>query len=250
MKTVRVLIGGMGNAARPMVDLITSERARMAQEYDLAFQIVGVTDSKGAAIGEEGIPSETVSEAKSILGTVSKIPHLGRPGMSTLEMIERCSADIYVDGLPPYLPDGEPGASNIQLAGEKSLQLRYGTAASSGLPTLEMGRALGHCGELLEFGGIFNASCMYVIDCMKKGQSFDSALEGARAGGFLEPNPAMDIDGWDTAMKTVIQANTYWDACCTLAHGGARRAGGREPEALGKAGMPDGGPPPGKGPLV
>ncbi len=243
MKTVRVLIGGMGNAARPMVDLITSERARMAQEYDLAFQIVGVTDSKGAAIGEEGIPSETVSEAKSILGTVSKIPHLGRPGMSTLEMIERCSADIYVDGLPPYLPDGEPGASNIraalgkgmhvvtankapmalywkelfQLAGEKSLQLRYGTAASSGLPTLEMGRALGHCGELLEFGGIFNASCMYVIDCMKKGQSFDSALEGARAGGFLEPNPAMDIDGWDTAMKTVIQANTYWDACCTLA---------------------------------
>lgn len=242
MKTVRILIGGMGNAARPMVDLITSEREHIARDYGLAFQIAGVSDSRGAAICAEGIPSETVSAAKNTLGTVSAIPELGQPGMSTLDMIQQCEADIYVDGLPPYLPTGEPGASNIraalqrnmhvvtankapmalywkelfQLAGSRGLQLRYGTAASSGLPTLEMGRALGRCGELLEFGGIFNASCMYVIDGMKKGQSFESALEGARAGGFLEPNPAMDLDGWDTAMKTVIQANTYWNANCTL----------------------------------
>ena len=33
----------------------------------------------------------------------------------------------------------------------------------------------------------------------------------------------MDIDGWDTAMKTVIQANAYWHTAYTLddieAHG-------------------------------
>lgn len=32
----------------------------------------------------------------------------------------------------------------------------------------------------------------------------------------MEPNPAMDIDGWDTAMKTVIQANAYWHTAYTL----------------------------------
>lgn len=242
LKTVRILIGGMGNAARPMVDLITSERERVARDFGIEFKIIGVADSKGAAISSDGIPSKTVAEIKASAGTVSALPELGRPGMTALEMIDQCEADIYVDGLPPYLPTGEPGASNIRaalkkgmhvvtankapmalywkelfdLAGSKGLKLRYGTAASSGLQTLDMGAMLGQCGELLEFGGIFNASCMYVIDGMKKGQTFDEAVNGAREGGFLEPNPSMDIDGWDSAMKTVIQANTYFHAAYTL----------------------------------
>ena len=34
--------------------------------------------------------------------------------------------------------------------------------------------------------------------------------------GFLEMNPALDIEGWDTAMKTVILANSFWGKACTL----------------------------------
>ena len=40
---------------------------------------------------------------------------------------------------------------------------------------------------------------------------------GRRQADVLEPDPSMDLDGWDTAMKTVIQANTYWDQAYTLA---------------------------------
>ena len=242
MKEIRILIGGMGNAARPMVDLLTSERERMENVYGLHFRIVGAVDSRGGVIAPNGISSVTLSEAKN-RGTLADIPGLGIQGLTALEMIEQCSADVYLDGLPPYLPTGEPGTSNIRralergmhvvtankaplalhwkelfsLAAQQGLQIRYGTAASAGLPTLEMGKLLGRCGELLEFGGIFNASCMYVFDAMGQGQSFDMAVQGAKAGGFLEPDPSMDLDGWDTAMKTVIQANTYWDQAYTLA---------------------------------
>lgn len=242
MKEIRILIGGMGNAARPMVDLLTSERERMENVYGLHFRIVGAVDSRGGVIAPNGISSVTLSEAKN-RGTLADIPGLGIQGLTALEMIEQCSADVYLDGLPPYLPTGEPGTSNIRralergmhvvtankaplalhwkelfsLAAQQGLQIRYGTAASAGLPTLEMDKLLGRCGELLEFGGIFNASCMYVFDAMGQGQSFDMAVQGAKAGGFLEPDPSMDLDGWDTAMKTVIQANTYWDQAYTLA---------------------------------
>ena len=242
MKEIRILIGGMGNAARPMVDLLTSERERMENVYGLHFRIVGAVDSRGGVIAPNGISSVTLSEAKN-RGTLADIPGLGIQGLTALEMIEQCSADVYLDGLPPYMPTGEPGTSNIRralergmhvvtankaplalhwkelfsLAAQQGLQIRYGTAASAGLPTLEMGKLLGRCGELLEFGGIFNASCMYVFDAMGQGQSFDMAVQGAKAGGFLEPDPSMDLDGWDTAMKTVIQANTYWDQAYTLA---------------------------------
>ena len=247
MKEIRILIGGMGNAARPMVDLLTSERERMENVYGLHFRIVGAVDSRGGVIAPNGISSVTLSEAKN-RGTLADIPGLGIQGLTALEMIEQCSADVYLDGLPPYLPTGEPGTSNIRralergmhvvtankaplalhwkelfsLAAQQGLQIRYGTAASAGLPTLEMGKLLGRCGELLEFGGIFNASCMYVFDAMGQGQSFDMAVQGAKAGGFLEPDPSMDLDGWDTAMKTVIQANTYWDQAYTLGCGDPR----------------------------
>lgn len=46
MKEIRILIGGMGNAARPMVDLLTSERERMENVYGLHFRIVGAVDSR------------------------------------------------------------------------------------------------------------------------------------------------------------------------------------------------------------
>lgn len=184
MKTVRLLIGGLGNAAYPMVKLLETEKERMASDFGLEFVVVGVADSKGAAVNPAGISPAEILDIKQHCGTVSAMPGIGRPQMTAQEMILQCDADIYVDGLPPYLPTGEPGATNLRtamsrgmhavtankapmalywkelfdLAAANHVQLRYGTAASSGLPTLEMGRMLGDCGELLEFGGIFNAS--------------------------------------------------------------------------------------------
>ena len=55
MKEIRILIGGMGNAARPMVDLLTSERERMENVYGLHFRIVGAVDSRGGVIAPNGI---------------------------------------------------------------------------------------------------------------------------------------------------------------------------------------------------
>lgn len=65
MKEIRILIGGMGNAARPMVDLLTSERERMENVYGLHFRIVGAVDSRGGVIAPNGISSVTLSEAKN-----------------------------------------------------------------------------------------------------------------------------------------------------------------------------------------
>lgn len=94
MKEIRILIGGMGNAARPMVDLLTSERERMENVYGLHFRIVGAVDSRGGVIAPNGISSVTLSEAKN-RGTLADIPGLGIQGLTALEMIEQCSADVY-----------------------------------------------------------------------------------------------------------------------------------------------------------
>lgn len=241
-KTIRVLIDGLGNAVLPMIDLIASEEERLEESFGIRFLIAGVTDSKGAAFSPDGIPAAQIAKVKREQGTVANDPELGHPGMTMRELLQQCEADIFVEGLPPFLPSGEPGFSNIMAAisrgmhivsankapfalhwrelfdhaGKKNVRVRYGAAASAGLMTLEMGAALGRSGELLEMMGVFNASTMYIIQKMKEGAAFEEAVKGAREGGFLEPDPSMDIDGWDSAMKTVIQANTYWDTDYTL----------------------------------
>ena len=240
--TVRILIGGMGAAALPLVELAESERERLLRDYGFCFSIVGVSDSRGAAWDNGGIAPADILAAKKLHGTVAALPAIGRASATALDTILNTNADIYIDALPPFLPTGEPGRTCIRTAMERGMhvvtankaplalywgelfgvaaetgrQLRYGAAASSALSTLEMGRTLGDSGELLEFSGIFNSSCMYVIQSMRDGLSYEEALRGAREGGFLDPDYATDIDGWDPAMKTVIQANTYWNAALTL----------------------------------
>ena len=250
-KTVRILIGGMGSAAVPLVELVQSQQERILRESGFCFSVVGAADSRGAAWDAEGIDPAALLASKRERGTVSALP-CGKPGAAALDMILNTEADIYIDALPPFLPTGEPGFTCIRtalergmhvvtankaplalywkelfgLAKEKGLQLRYGAAASAALSTLEMGRTLGDGGELLEFAGSFNSSCMYVIQSMREGKSYEEALRGAREGGFLDPDYATDIDGWDPAMKTLIQANTYWNSALTLAD--VERTGIRE----------------------
>ena len=241
-KVIKLAITGFGNAVKPLVELFVSERERLLKNAGVAFTLVGAADSRGAIVAPEGISAEDLLRVRADTGSVSNFPQFGYPNMTALEMIGKCNADLLVEGLPPNLPTAEPGYSHIKqalqlgmhvvtankaplalhwtelndLAIEAGVQLRVGSAASAGLPTIEMGRLLGKTGELLEMAGIFNATCQYILEGMRDGQSYEDALKDAQARGFVEPDPSMDIDGWDTAMKTVIQANAYWDAGFTL----------------------------------
>ena len=84
-----------GKCCQADVDLLTSERERMENVYGLHFRIVGAVDSRGGVIAPNGISSVTLSEAKT-RGTFGlRYPGLGIQGLTALEMIEQCSADVY-----------------------------------------------------------------------------------------------------------------------------------------------------------
>ncbi|MCA1808142.1 MAG: homoserine dehydrogenase [Lentisphaerae bacterium] len=56
--------------------------------------------------------------------------------------------------------------------------------------------------------GILNGTCNYILTSMEHtGQSFDEALQAAQSAGYAEADPALDIDGLDTAHKAVVLAS-------------------------------------------
>jgi homoserine dehydrogenase len=66
------------------------------------------------------------------------------------------------------------------------------------------------CGiRVFEIAGVLNGTTNYVLSEMQeRGLAFDQALLKAQADGVAEPDPSLDIEGWDSAAKILILAKS------------------------------------------
>ncbi len=65
--------------------------------------------------------------------------------------------------------------------------------------------------------GILNGTTNYILTEMSQNRvTFQDALANAQKLGYAEREPSMDIDGFDTACKTVILANWILNKKITL----------------------------------
>lgn len=241
-KKVKFALLGFGNVGRPLLELLDAEKDRIAQRQHLEFICTGVSDSKGCAVDKNGLDMRAVFAARATSGSVGNTAHAGHMGMHGKEMLDAAGADLLVEALPPNIVNGEPGfslllhaldlgmdvvtsnKSHLALywkeifthAKKNRLFIRYGASSNAALHTLELGKFLGSTGELLEFSGIFNSTCPYVLEQMQNGLDFSTAIKEAQDLGIAEKEYTVDTDGWDVAEKTVIQANTFWDTNFTL----------------------------------
>jgi homoserine dehydrogenase len=65
--------------------------------------------------------------------------------------------------------------------------------------------------------GIFNSTSNSILTAMALGQSYADALRQAQLEGVAEADPRLDVEGWDTANKLVIIANSILRQPATLA---------------------------------
>jgi homoserine dehydrogenase len=244
MREVRFALVGVGNIGRNLLDVLAVRRADVEADCGLRFTLVGVADSKGAAVSPDGLDIERVRDLKLARRSVCEYPGAGRPGMSGLAMTRAAAADVVVEASPTSLKDGEPGMSIVRealsagrhvvmankgplvlafgeltrLAAEKGARLFYSGTVAGGLPTVNVGvRDLAGCG-VTRVEGIFNGTTHYILSRMAEEQiGYEEALRGAQEAGIAEPDPTLDVDGWDAANKLVIIANSVLRRPTTLA---------------------------------
>lgn len=241
-RKVHLAICGAGNVGRPLLQMIERSRHQIVAEQGVELVCTGISDSRGCALDPQGLSIADVLEAKAAFGSVACTASHGYMDMTVHEMLKRCDAELMVEALPANIKEAEPGLSLIlagitlgmdvviadkpplalhwetifQQADRSGRIIRYGAAANAGLHTLEMGKLLGQTGELIEFSGIFNSTCPYVLEKMQEGMSFEQAIANARAIGIAERDYQADTEGYDVAEKTVIHANAFWGTAFTL----------------------------------
>jgi homoserine dehydrogenase len=234
-RRLRIILVGFGVVNQSLVKLLLSRMDDIYARYGMKPRIVGVADSKGSIVSRsmQGLDLKRLLEVKRVYGSVAKYNHDECKLSSMDEMIEDVDAEVMVEATPTNLKDGEPGLTHIinairhkkhvvtvnkgplalampsliELAEYNNVALRFSGTVGGGTPILEFAK---HClkgDRILSFRGILNGTTNYILSMMEQGLSFSDALDDARAKGYAEADPSLDIDGYDAAAKLVITAN-------------------------------------------
>ena len=150
--------------------------------------------------------------------------------------------DLVMEASPVDLTSGEPGLSIVRtalsrgisavlankgpmvlafreleaLAAAKGAKLAYSATVCGGLPVVNVGQRDLVAGEITALRGIFNATSNFILEAMARGLSYDEALVETQRAGAAEADPSLDVEGWDTANKLVIIANSFLGRSPTL----------------------------------
>ena len=259
MRTVRLVLVGVGNLGRRFCQILVDKGDMLREKYGLDFVLVGAADSRGAAYDPAGLDLAEVVRLKQAGGSVSAYAGAGRSDWDTLSFVEAMEADVLLEASPVNLEQGgEPGLTCIrtamrrgmhvvtpnkgplvlayrelhELAKKQEVQFRFDGTVAGGLPAVNLGVRDLRGADIQKLEAVPNLVTGYVMDLLVDGVPWDDALARARDEGVLEADAAWDLDGWDAAAKLVILTNAILDYPATLDE--VARAGvvGLDPQEL------------------
>jgi homoserine dehydrogenase len=232
--TVTTALVGLGNVGRNFLKILEMKETRLQAHYGLRFRIVLVADSSGVAVSPDGFDPAEVRRHKENGGRVQDLDGY-RPGSGPARVLSSLPCDLVLDASPVNLQTGEPGLTVArtalgkgmhtvlankaplvlafrelhQLAARSGAGLAYSATVCGALPVINLGRRDLVAADVEFLQGIFNSTTNFILAEMAQGRPYAEALGEAQRRGIAEADPSLDVQGWDTANKLVIVANSF-----------------------------------------
>jgi homoserine dehydrogenase len=230
MKSVNIIVAGFGRVGRAFWKVVEDKRAVCRERYGLDLILRAVFKSDGGIFGDTPLFIEPFLTGAPL--EAQKSPDW-KPGLRVQDIIGDLDPGVLVECTPSDLRTGEPGLSYltaaldqgwhavaaskgalalrfkelIGLARRNGVQLKFSGAAAAALPTLDVGIQSLAGADILGIEGILNGTTNFILTRMGEGKDYEQALNEAQDKGIAEPDPTLDIDGWDTACKLLLISN-------------------------------------------
>lgn len=241
---MKIVIAGFGVVGRAFVRVLRERRHELYLRHGFSPRIIGVIDSRGAAVCEQGLEMAALLRAKEHDGTVAALAEYGTYGVDGERMIGECATDVLVEATPSLSAAPGPALGRLkaafragthvvsvnkaplatalpalrELADYNRVLFRFSGTVGAGLPVLALAQQCALGDEVVRVRAILNGTTNFILWQMHEaGTGFADALAEAVRRGYAETDPSADIDGIDTAMKAVIFANVILGRPVTLA---------------------------------
>lgn len=235
-KTYRFILTGVGSVGKDLLRTLLQNGSLLQERYGLILQLVGAADSGGVVANANGLDMAALLAHKENGRSVGQFA-AGQPNLPPATLFDLVEADLLLEATPTNLQDGQPGLDLVKTALQKGMHavlaskgplvlafdelaalsdwrqpgapaLRFSGAVGSPLPSVSVGMRDLAGGHIRQIEAVVNGTTQLILQLMGEGQSYAEALQVAQAKGIAEPDPSLDVDGWDSANKLVILANT------------------------------------------
>ncbi|MDZ7703016.1 MAG: hypothetical protein U5L04_00850 [Trueperaceae bacterium] len=184
----------------------------------------------------------------------------GTPLADAQTLVDRAAADVLFEATPTDLTDGQPGLGLVRRALQRNMHavlaskgplvlaypelaalsdlsgdddapaLRFSGAVGGATPSVNVGRRDLVLADIEQIESTLSSTPNLILDQMRRGVSFDDALAYAQAQGVVEPDPSLDIDGYDAANKLLILVQSVLGYPATLKDVDRQGIGGLTPD--------------------
>ncbi len=231
---LNVALVGFGNVGRALADLLIAKGDVLHYDYNIHLRVTGIcTGSHGCAIDPSGLRLRTALDAVRFGASLDGL-HLGRPVETPVQFIADCPADLIFETIPTNPQGGQPALDYARailsngthlvtankgpaafgyrelsdLAAQNNVGFFFESTVMDGAPVLGVAREGLPATKVNRVTGIFNSTTNYMLTRMEQeGLTFEQALKAAQEIGIAETDPTLDVDGWDSSIKTAILAN-------------------------------------------
>lgn len=232
MKQINIALLGFGNVGRAFARYLE----KTGESQGVKLNIRAIADSSGALMIQSPEQLGALLAHKEAGGKLKAFAP-ATPIRDAQQFINGCrleNIDCIVETLPTNIIDGQPALALLAQALAQGIHIvtadkgplvhgvdRLRQAAQDGQSRFAFTGTIGvaipkeiAADKVLEIRGVLNGTTNFILTAMQEqqGLSFAEALAIAQRDGIAEPDPTLDVAGWDTACKILILAKALMQA--------------------------------------
>lgn len=236
MKQLKLALMGFGNVGRAFAEMLIDKHRELEDRYgrDVIVTVIA-TATKGNIYCPEGIHLKRVLD---YIKSTDRLPIEMITDAGHEELLAEADYDCLMELSPLNIKTGQPATDHIiaalrrtkhvvtankgpvawhfrqlkEMARENNAGFFYETVVMDGTPVFNLVENTLKMAKIESVTGILNSTTNFILEELEKGCHMDNILERGKAMGFIEADPAMDIEGYDAAGKITVLLNVLMDA--------------------------------------
>ena len=224
-QVLNLFLCGVGTVGRSLIEQLASQQEKLMQEHGLKLNVVGLASSKKAVFSREGLDLSQWQQLLDVAPT-SNVHRLRDEviGMNIFNSVfVDCTASEEVASLyKGFLEhninvvaankiaassDYENYHELKTVAQRRGVKYLFETNVGAGLPIIRTINDLIHSGDkILRIEAVLSGTLNYIFNKISADIPFSETVRMAKAEGYSEPDPRIDLSGKDVIRKLVILA--------------------------------------------